>query len=92
MTLNWRSVTPSTDRKFMVKGTELSVAIVPGTLSRFQLCEIRSYDAAGEADRVYQVRDAATVNDDEIKRGIRPRVVATVATIDEAVKYCNERK
>ena len=88
--LNWRSVTNSNDCKFMVKGTELAVAIVPGTFSRFQVCEVRSYDKDNHADGRYLVRDAHTVSDAEVKAGVRPRIVANVATLDEALKFCQQ--
>ena len=87
---NWRTVTGSNHPKFMVKGTELSVCLAPDTRSRFQLCEVRSYDATGQADRRYLVRDAHTVSDAEVKAGIRPRVVANCATLDEALNYVRQ--
>lgn len=86
--MEWRTVTGSNHPKFMVKGTELSNAIVPGVLSRFQVCEIRSYDKDGHADRYYAVRDAHTVSDAEVKAGVRPHIVANFTTLDEALKFC----
>lgn len=71
--LSWRSV--YAPDKFLVKGTELSVALVPGTQSRFQVCEVRSYGADRQPDRVYYLRDANTVTDAEVAAGVRPKVV-----------------
>jgi len=69
--LKWRTVTHSNDARFLIKGTELSVAVVPGTRSRFQLCEVRSRDADGHPDRVYMVRDAHAVTDAQVKSVVR---------------------
>lgn len=71
--LSWRSVYAAD--KFMVKGTELSVALVPGTGSRFQICEVRSYDESRMPDRVYYLRDAHTVTDAQVLAGVRPKIV-----------------
>ena len=86
--LNWRTVTHSQSSKFLVKGTELSNAIVPGTSSRFQLCEIRSYDADKNADRRYAVRDAATVSDEDVRNGVRPRIVKWFDDDRAAQEWC----
>lgn len=72
----------------MVKGTELSIAIVPNTLSRFQLCEIRQYDIEGNADRYYAVRDAQTVSDMQVAEGIRPSIVAFFNKFEDALAFC----
>lgn len=90
--LNWRTVTNSRDAKFMVRGTELSVAIVPDTLHRFQLCEIRTVirgDEGIEYDREYHVRDAHSVSDAEVRDKVRPRVVAKFASEAEALQFCD---
>jgi hypothetical protein len=88
--LNWRSLTSDRDSRhtFMVTGTELSVAPVPGYQSRFCLYEVRSYDAAGEADRVFRVRDAATVTLAQVREGVRPAVVGTFDSEDAALAFC----
>lgn len=85
--LNWRNVTPSNSPKFLVKGTELNAALC-GPLSRFQICELRAYDAEGCADRSYVVRDAQTVNDADIREGKRPAVVAHFADEYDAISFC----
>lgn len=84
----WRSVTPSNDRRFMVTGTELSNRLVPGTLSRYQLCEVRAYDAERHADRRYAVRDAATVTDEQVREGKRPAIVRWFDHEDSALNFC----
>lgn len=85
--LNWRTVTPSNSPKFLVRGTELSNAIVPNTNYRFMICEIRTWDGH-DADRTYHVRDAATVNDEDIRMGIRPRMVFKSDDLHECLDYC----
>lgn len=86
--LNWRTITPAHDPKFLVRGTELSVAIVPGHHSRFQICEIRTYirlDNGYECDREYAIRDADKVSDQDVREGKRPPIVGRFASLDEAL-------
>jgi len=86
---NWRTVTPSREPSFMVRGTELSVAIVPGFNSRFQLCEIRTVsrgDDGMEYDREYVVRDADTVTDADVREKIRPKIIGKFPTLDAALE------
>lgn len=73
--LNWRTITPSTSRAADVKGAELAAAIIPGTLSRFQIIAIRTYDAERMPDQVYVIRDADTVTDAQVRDGVRPAIV-----------------
>jgi hypothetical protein len=80
----WRNVTPSNHPKFLASGTELNNMIVPGTLSRYQLCEIRTRDG----DRRYAVRDAHTVLDEDVRNGKRPEIVKWFDYEDEALNYC----
>lgn len=87
----WRPVTPYNSPKFMVKGTELNTMLVPGTLSRFQICEIRSYDAEWHADRRYAVRDAATVTDAQVREGKRPAIVGWFDDELAALEWCAAR-
>ena len=83
--LYWR--TTNYDRsRFLVDGTELATAIVPGTLSRYQLCEIRCRGKGGHPDRRIAVRDAATVSDEDVRNGKRPRIAAWFDTVDEAIE------
>lgn len=84
----WRNVTPSNDSRFMVQGTELNNMIVPGLHARYQLCEIRSYDAKRMPDRRYAVRDAATVTDEQVREGKRSQIVAWFDYEDQALAYC----
>lgn len=90
--MNWRNVTPSNSTRFFVKGTELNNAIVPGTLSRFQICEIRCYDHERQADRRYAVRDAETVSDAQIHKGKRPEIVKWFDDENSAVEWCSHQK
>jgi hypothetical protein len=52
------------------------------------LCEIRSYDADGNADRTYAIRDAATLSDADRREGKRPAIVAWETDLDKAIAYC----
>lgn len=89
----WRTVTHSQSDKFMVRGTELSVMIVPGTLSRFQLCEMRTYDRTDPFPygRNYAVRDAATVTDEQIREGKRPAIAKWFPDELAALEWCAQQ-
>lgn len=92
--LGWRTVTPSSSPMFLVRGTELSVAIVPGTLSRFQICEVRTLTRSEDGwdyDREYCLRDAHTVSDQDVRDGRRPAIVHRAATLDEALDWAMSR-
>lgn len=67
--LQWRTLCPSNDRKYMVKGTELHQALF-GPRSRYALIEYRIYDKDGHSDIAYRVRDAELVPD-----GVRPKII-----------------
>lgn len=86
--LDWRTVTPSNDRKFMVKGAVLARAFAPNCHLRFMLEEIRAYDTDGNADRSYRVRDAATVSDVQVREGKESLIVFRCATEAEALTFC----
>jgi hypothetical protein len=85
--MNWKPITPSNSPKFLVKGTELNQAIVPGFNSRYALVEVRTYDLDGHADRGYSVRDAATVSDAEVREGKKPKQIAFFNFEDDAIKF-----
>lgn len=87
--LHWRTITPAHDDRFLVKGAELSCAIVPHTGHRFALCELRTY-TADDYDREYAVRDAHAVSDADIHEGRRPPIVARFADIDAALAWCSQ--
>lgn len=77
--------------KFLVRGTELAVAVVAGTLSRFAVYEVRTLcgpSAAMQYDRAYMVRDAATVSDEAVRAGQRPKVVARFDDERDAEAFC----
>lgn len=90
--MNWHPVTLSNSPKYMVKGTELNRAIVPGYQSRYALVEIRTYDEDGNADRGYSVRDAATVTDEDVRNGKKPKQIAFFNFEDDALNYVNNLK
>ena len=88
MSGDWKVSTPSNHPKFLVKGTELNTKVC-GKLSRFQLCEIRSYNNDGFADRIYCVRDAHTVSDNDIRNNIRPKIVKWFDNENDAFNFIN---
>lgn len=75
VSLSWRSVEPSHSQRFLVKGTVLAVAYVPGTLSRFLIEEVRTREADGFAGTTYRLRDAEKVSDADVRRGVYSPVV-----------------
>lgn len=81
--LEWRSIVSSNNRDFWIKGTELDMALVPGSRSRLALYSVRAYDADRNADVRYRVRDAGKISDADVKAGKRPPIVAEYATLDE---------
>jgi hypothetical protein len=87
--LNWRPLVTSYDRGYMVKGTELSQAIVPDTLSRFAIVEVRTYDADRNSDVTFRIRDAATVTDEQVRNGERPAIVFR-GSLDDCLRYCEQ--
>lgn len=86
MQLYWRSL-PYAPHKFMVVGTELSQAIVPNCNSRYAIVEVRRYDENRQADRGYSIRDAATVSDEDIRNGKRPKQIAYFKYEDAAIEF-----
>lgn len=89
--MRWHVITRDSDPKFLVKGTELANAIIPGFRSRFQLCEHRTLVAASpgsqyryEYDREYVIRDAEAINDADVKAGKRPPIIGRYPTMDDA--------
>lgn len=88
--LRWRTVTGKRDSRFLVRGTELATAVVPGCSHRFVLCEIRAYPSGNyaEPDRAYCVRDAHGVTDAQVRERVRPPIVARFDTEAEALAWC----
>lgn len=83
--LSWRSL-PYDRSKYLVAGTEIAAAYVPGTRSRFLIVETRGRPVGDRAgDVYYALRDAAMVSDDEVRAGKRSQVVGWFADPDEAV-------
>jgi hypothetical protein len=82
--LSWRPL-PYDPARARIKGTEFAQAIVPGTLSRFAICETRALAADGSPDMLYRLRDAQTVSDADVARGIRPHVVGVYKDPQSAV-------
>jgi hypothetical protein len=74
----------------MVKGTELSSAKVPGYLSRFMIYEVRRFNENCLPDVFFRIYDAETITSDDVRNGVRPKVViegrdldAVLAKIDD---------
>ncbi len=81
--LFWKTLVPGRDKRFNVKGTELSGAILPNP--RFAVYEVRSLESDGMPSVFFRVRDAETVTDAEIRDGIRPRVCREATTLEAAL-------
>lgn len=90
--LNWQSIVTSYDRNYMVKGTELARALC-GPNSRFAIYEVRTLavdpDGKRYSDVQYRVRDAETVSDNQVRHGVRPKIVYTGDTLDAALQAVN---
>lgn len=87
--LDWRTVTPSREPRYMVKGTVLNSALY-GEHSRFLIEEVRAYpNGYQEPDVTYRVRDALTVSDAMIRDGIGSKSVGTFATLKDATNFCD---
>lgn len=90
LALNWRTVTDSRSSAFFVKHTRLAVALC--YQSRFAIYETRGpANADGSYDDYYQVADAATVSDADIKAGKSPKVVFRSVGLDlnAALSFCD---
>jgi len=79
--MNWRTVTGARDPRFMVKGAVLSHAPA-GKNRRFLVEEVRAYDAEGDADRVYRIRDAEAAKD-----GAQAPITATYESYDDMLRH-----
>ena len=84
--LKWHSLNYK-PQDYFVKGTELTQALA-GSNKRYALIEVRCYDKDCNAELLYRVRDAATVSDEQVKAGVRPKVVFESLDYDEALNYC----
>lgn len=88
--LNWQTITPSSSPRFLIRGTEMAAALC-GHWNRFQIVETRTYDGQHSGTR-YDVRDAATVSDADVKAGKRPAIVAWFDNPDDAVIFCQGQR
>ena len=85
VSLSWHGVPYAKDR-FFVKGAVIAQALVPGTLSRFAVREVRSgRDDEGYPTLRYALADAETVSDAEVREGKLPKAVFWADTPDECV-------
>lgn len=83
--LSWHGVDYEKSR-FFVKGTILAQSIVPGTLSRFAVREVRGgIGDDGYSTLRYELADAATVSDEDVRAGKLPRVVYRSDEPDDCV-------
>ena len=83
--LHWRSITPSTSPRFLVRGTDLSVALF-GRCSRYAVYEVRCYNAEGNADREYVIRDAEALSGEDLRNGKRALIVERTRDYDELLR------
>jgi hypothetical protein len=92
--LNWRTINPGNSPKHLVAGQELSVAMMPGSLSRFAIYAVRTVRRCGEHneyDQAFVVRDASTVTMDDTKAGKRPDIVFRGSTEDAVILFCRKK-
>lgn len=86
--LQWQSRwTPALDAKWLVKGTVLTTAYVPGTHHRFLLEEVRALEADGSHTVLYRLRDAATVSDADVRAGRYSKPVCHSYDLDECLRF-----
>ncbi|QWY83639.1 hypothetical protein [Rhizobium phage RHph_X2_26] len=98
--LEWRTLVPSRSPQHLVKGTELEVCFPAGYRHRFALYTVRvahwerdpSHIEGGYMvhDARYRVRDADTINDAQVRAGVRPLVTGEFDTLDAALKFIAE--
>lgn len=97
---NWRSIRNSRSSDYMVKGSELSVAVPPGHHSRYAIYEVRCFRPVEPApiigpreysDVRYHIRDAGAVSDAQVRDGVRPPVVFRADTLDECITWLASR-
>ncbi len=86
--LRWRSLPAAGTDRGQVKGTELAYAVVPDTLHRFIVYEVRAMLADRSLDVTYHVRDAGALSDEQVRAGARPPVVYRHHDCDQAVAWC----
>lgn len=85
--LEWRTPSDYDPSRVMIKGTRLAVAIYPRFNSRFAIRSVRAYDADRQSTELFHVADASTVNDEQVKRGIEPKVVFQSFDLDEIFAF-----
>lgn len=93
--INWQPL-PYEAHKALVVGTLLTVGFVEGTNKRFGVYErrTRTWD---ETDKrhypsvTYDVRDAETASDDDIRAGVLPRVVFRSDDPGDCEKWIKEQ-
>lgn len=94
--LSWRTL-PYEPHKALVVGTELAMAFMPGTLSRFAVYERRTR-VWDERERrhypstTYCVRDAGSITDDQRREGVKPKIVFRSDDWKECVQWAQEQK
>lgn len=97
MILSWETVTSPRHPAFLVRGTVIARATVPGTLRRFVVEEVRrrepnpgggTFGPVTFATTAYRVRDAHGITDAEIGRKTPP--VVFEGDLDEALGFCDD--
>jgi len=98
--LAWFTINASTTPISEKDGTELAGTYVAGYGYRFCIISVRktrwvkdSFLSKGgyvELDADYVIRDAYTVSDDEVRHGVRAKVVYRTDDLDKAVKFIED--
>lgn len=89
--LNWRTL-PYQPHKYEVVGTLLAAAYVQDCGKRFAIYERRTRSWSDEdkhywPDVTYDVRDAETLSDDDVRMGKPPKAVFTSNDVDACERW-----
>lgn len=88
--LEWRTIADSRSPHFFRKHTRLAVAFYLS--HRFAIYEMRGpANSDGSFDDYYIVTDAHSVNDEDLRSGVLPKIVYRTSTLDiaQAVEFCD---
>ena len=69
---------------------DTNVPILYCAFSHLMPRTIQRYNSDRQADRGYSIRDAATVSDEDVKNGKKPKQIAYFLFEDEAINYIKQ--
>lgn len=88
---NWHILPQKTLDAIYVKGCEIERCFPAGFRSRFAIIAVRTYDAEGNADVLYRVRDAEAASDAHFRDGKPAPIFGQYATLDKALTAISNR-